>query len=249
MADKIVAIVPAGGIGQRANAGTGMTIPKQYRPILGRSMLRRSVQALLADARIAEVLIGIQAHDDWAVATIEDLERVSLSPVAGPTRAETVLGVLDAALLEGKLAPQDWVLVHDAARPGLPKQDLKSLIDACVHHQQGGLLARQATDTVKFAGLSDGINGPVCSETTLPREQVWFAQTPQMFRAQPLSEALHAGLKNGEALTDEASAMELMGERPLLIAGSARNFKVTWPEDFERMEAVIELEYSDRTGV
>ncbi|KAG0763856.1 hypothetical protein G6F22_018337 [Rhizopus arrhizus] len=121
-----------------------------------------------------------------------------------------------------------WVLVHDAARPGRPEAALRRLIDACLADPVGGLLALPVADTVK--------GGHERVERTLDRNGLWLAQTPQMFRAGVLRDALTAASVNGVTVTDEASALEAAGYAPLLVPGALRNFKVTWPDDFELME-------------
>ncbi|MGE4370584.1 MAG: 2-C-methyl-D-erythritol 4-phosphate cytidylyltransferase [Burkholderiaceae bacterium] len=249
MDKKLIAIVPAGGTGTRA-AGPSADRPKQYRLINGLPMLRRAVLALLADARVQQVRVIVTAGDRWVEQALQDVPRTVWRPCAGATRAQTVLnGIMDAGLYD-----HDWVLVHDAARPGLTTTALGRLIDACLLAGQGGLLALPVADTLKRAAVDPGSHlgsgsgqGPDQSpgrapgqaphvQETIDRSMLWAAQTPQMFPAGPLLQALQAAGPGNPAITDEASAMELAGFRPLLIAGSARNFKVTWPDDFDLME-------------
>ncbi|NYT76699.1 2-C-methyl-D-erythritol 4-phosphate cytidylyltransferase [Alcaligenaceae bacterium] len=156
MHKKLIAIVPAAGIGARALTApkgpndiglTTRALPKQYRLLNGEPMLRLSVQALLADARIAQVRVAVAASDPWVAQVLSGLSRTVWRPCGGPTRAETVL----AALRDARLDPDDWVLVHDAARPGLPIDALGRLIDTCLHNRAGGLLAQPVADTVKRA--------------------------------------------------------------------------------------------------
>ncbi len=228
MYKKLIAIVPAAGIGARAL--TSSSAPKQYRLLNGRPMLRWAVQALLADARIDQVRVAVAQGDAWVAQALDGLPRTVWRPCGGPTRAETVL----AALREAGLEEGDWVLVHDAARPGLPPRALAGLIDACLEGGRGGLLAQPISDTVKHGEQRDA--GHPQSAATVDRSALWLAQTPQMFPALELQRALADALAAGAAVTDEASAMEMAGHRPLLVAGSVRNFKVTWPEDFTLME-------------
>ncbi|MCC2595101.1 2-C-methyl-D-erythritol 4-phosphate cytidylyltransferase [Pusillimonas sp. MFBS29] len=252
MPRKLIAIVPAAGIGARAQSGgaggaspdrgkllAADSLPKQYRLLKGEPMLRWAVKALLADARIEQVRVAVAAHDGWVEQALAGLPRTVWRPCGGPTRAATVL----AALHDAALDSDDWVLVHDAARPGLPASALRSLIDVCLRQNAGGLLAQPVADTVKLAGafaVDDAGSAPVVHngqalagvEKSVPRERLWLAQTPQMFPAARLSDALQAGTQ----FTDEASAIEAAGFTPLLVPGSVRNFKVTWPEDFELME-------------
>lgn len=245
MPEKLTAIVPAAGVGQRAQqAAPGQAPqPKQYRLLHGEPMLRHAVRALLADARISQVLVAVAPGDTAAEAALAGLPRTVVRPCGGATRAQTVM----AALREAGPGPDDWALVHDAARPGLPASALARLIDACLAHGTGGLLALPVADTVKRAAQAErdaclltGGAGVADSgfvvHSTVDREALWAAQTPQMFRALKLLHALEQAHEAGRPVTDEASAMELAGHKPWLVAGSVRNFKVTWPEDFELME-------------
>ncbi len=223
--NRLVALVPAGGVGQRALDSADRSA-KQYRLINGKPMLVWTVERLLADARIQAVVVGVQPEDTEASILFERNQSVNVLPSAGPTRAQTVLQTLEQPLF----GEEDWVLVHDAARPGLPPQALGRLIDACIAADQGGLLALAATDTVKLADNAEPFQRVV---RTLPREQVWLAQTPQMFPVRLLRQVLRQALAAGQSVTDEASAMEWAGYQPLLIPGSLSNSKVTWPEDFQ----------------
>lgn len=242
MSKKIIAIVPAAGVGQRAQTAPSNR-PKQYRLLGGKPMLRWAVEALLADARIEQVRVAISATDDWAQQVLSDLPRTLCRPCGGPTRAETVLG----ALRDADLSDQDWVLVHDAARPGLPASALARLIDVCLDDPVGGLLAQPVPDTVKLSADPDSddqapahgsstSHDRVAVEKTVSRDRLWLAQTPQMFPVGMLKAAMTQALAQGLPVTDEASAIELAGWAPRLVPGSARNFKVTWPEDFDLME-------------
>lgn len=197
-------------------------------------MLRWAVRALLADPRVQEVRVAVAPDDVRAAQALEGLPRTACRPCGGPTRAATVLG----ALQDARLHDEDWVLVHDAARPGLPREALSRLIDACLQMQEGGLLAEPVADTVKRAQHGTGRSGASRVLASVNRDGLWLAQTPQMFLAGQLLTALEAA-RADIRVTDEASAMELAGHRPLLLAGSIRNFKVTWPEHFEMMEQLL----------
>lgn len=235
MTKKLIAIVPAAGVGQRAQSGPSgaenAALPKQYRLIRGEPMLRLAVRALLADSRIDQVRVAVSQDDVWAAQALEGLPRTVWSPCGGPSRAQTVA----AALQEAGLGADDWVLVHDAARPGLPASALARLIDACLAVGRGGLLALRVADTVKRGGRQE-LAGGYAVQATVPRDSLWLAQTPQMFPADLLLRALLAAQAAHASVTDEASALELAGHQPLLVEGAARNFKVTWPDDFELME-------------
>jgi len=222
--ERLIALVPAAGVGTRAALSGNAALPKQYRLLGGLPMLRHAVKALLLDRRVAEVRIAVTAGDMRAESAVAGLPRTVCRPCGGPTRADTVL----AALHDAQLRPHDWVLVHDAARPGLPLEALRRLIDACLTDGTGGLLALPVGDTVKAGGAR--------VVRTLSRDGLWLAQTPQMFRAGLLQAALTRAAERNLAITDEASAMEAAGHAPLLVRGAARNFKLTWPEDFALME-------------
>lgn len=226
--NRIVALVPAAGIGARALGAGEVNLPKQYRVLAGQAMLKHSVQALLADARIQEVRVAIAPGDRYATTVLAGLKRTHCSPCGGATRAQTVLN----ALSEAQLAPEDWVLVHDAARPGLPLDALARLIDACLADSVGGLLAMPAADTLKQA---QPLRAQVAR--TVDREGLWLAQTPQMFRAGLLLKALTRAATAPEPPTDEAQAMEALGYAPILVRGSGKNTKITWPEDFQWVES------------
>lgn len=236
MSKKIIALVPAAGIGARARRQSTAAIlkpdvPKQYELINGLPMLRLSVMAMLADARIDQVRVIVSPSDTWVKQALHGLERTTWRAVGGDTRAETVRnGLVD-------LAPntEDWVVVHDAARPGLPKEALARLLSTCLEQNRGGLLAIPVPDTVKQAQASEkNVVGQ-----TIPRDHLWLAQTPQMFKATELLTALEDAQQQGHPVTDESSAMERFGMQPLLVLGAAQNFKVTWPDDFKFLEKLL----------
>jgi len=229
MSEKIIALIPAGGVGARAQ-GEGHSGPKQYRDINGTPMLEHTVMALLRHAGIAQVHIGVAPNDAY----IDDCgmakyDRVSIHRSGGASRADTVLNTL---LVCGG-GDDDWVLVHDAARPGLRFDCLGRLIKTCLQHDRGGILATPVPDTVKRATVNNGVS---LIDATVPRDGLWLAQTPQMFRVGMLRDALMQAKEQGFEVTDEASAMEFTGYAPLLVKGSIENMKVTWPEDFAVME-------------
>lgn len=240
MNTELIALVPAAGVGSRAvRPGQQHHLPKQYQLIHGQSMLRHTVRALLADDRVMQVCVVVAPDDPWAESALQGLPRCRVLACGGGTRAETVLN----GLRHMALSARSWVLVHDAARPGLPLDSLSRLIDQCSAHEVGGLLALPVPDTVKRAvtvcvpGYEAGAMGasPPVVQASVDRAGLWLAQTPQMFRAGVLLQALEQAGPLNPLVTDESSALELAGYQPLLVEGSPRNFKVTWPQDFEAM--------------
>lgn len=236
---RIVAIVPAGGVGERASRGMVSPVPKQYRTIRGQPMLRTSVLALLSEPRVTRVYVGVQADDEHADVALQGLARVCVTPTAGATRALTVLNTVDFLFQSGGIGDNDWVLVHDAARPGLSPEPLQRLIDTCLTTGLGGLLAMPATDTVKLAAIPQTGSDCLSVQQTVDRNLVWLAQTPQMYKARTLQHALCSAISAGFDVTDESSAIEWAGEPSQLVRGDIANFKVTWPEDFELIERYV----------
>lgn len=233
MSKKIIALVPAAGIGARARREPKAAIlkpdlPKQYELLKGLPMLRLSVMAMLADSRIDQVRVIVSPTDTWAARALAGLERTVWRAVGGDTRAETVHN----GLVDLQASEEDWVVVHDAARPGLPAAALERLISTCLEQDQGGLLAIPVPDTVK---RSESGTEPRVAQT-VSREGLWLAQTPQMFKANQLLEALAQAKESQLEVTDESSAMEYTGVKPVIVLGAAENFKVTWPEDFKLLE-------------
>jgi 2-C-methyl-D-erythritol 4-phosphate cytidylyltransferase len=225
MPPRFWALVPCAGTGTRAG-GEG---PKQYRLLTGRPLVQHTLAAFAGVARLAGTLVVVAHGDGFEAGGGLPGPLFTLVPCGGATRAETVANGLQALQARGA-APDDWVLVHDAARCMVTPVLVDALIDACVDDPVGGLLAQPVADTLKTASAEGRVAG------TLDRRGRWLAQTPQMFRLGPLAQALrHAGA----AVTDEAGAMEALGQQPLLVPGSAQNFKVTWPEDFALAEAVL----------
>ena len=205
--------------------------PKQYLPLLGRAILQHTLERLGHYPRLRGLVVGIAADDAyWPTLAIE-IPNLLTTYVGGAERAQTVLNGLRA--LETYAAPNDWVLVHDAARPCVRHTDIDVLLAAVAGHADGGLLALPLSDTVKRADH----NG--CVEDTVARAGLWRALTPQVFRLAPLSDALESAMRAGIEITDEASAMEYSGARPRLVHGHADNIKITEPEDLALAELFL----------
>lgn len=210
-------VIPAAGSGARMGAPR----PKQYLDLLGQPLLRHSLALFERHADIVGVAVAVAPEDDyWACYDWSEFTRLRLLRVGGATRAETVLNALDA--LRSEIEDDDWVLVHDAARPCLSARLLDKLITTLSQDPVGGILAVPVADTLK---REDG-QGRIAA--TVARDQLWAAQTPQMFRYGLLRRALQAA---GTAVTDEASAIEALGLSPRLVEADRSNLKVTFSDD------------------
>jgi len=224
-----VALVPAAGSGSRFAANQ----PKQYQPLSGKPMLWHAVSAL-ARAPVETVFV-VLAPEDKAFATYDwsafDGKMETLY-CGGGTRRDSVYNGLVAAMAD--VQADDWVLVHDAARPCLPPADLARLYEECQNDEIGGILALPIAETVKRAAKDEGGTQRIAG--TEDRAQLWLAQTPQMFRAGLLVQALRQAKGT---ITDEASAVEQLGLKPRLVAGSRENLKVTWPEDLALAQSIL----------
>jgi 2-C-methyl-D-erythritol 4-phosphate cytidylyltransferase len=207
--------------------------PKQYLALAGRPMLWHAIRAVCVPP-VETVFVVLAPEDRNFAAQDWSAFQGKLEPLycGGETRRDSVYNGIVAAM--SGVHADDWVLVHDAARPCLPRQDLALLINEAQGEQIGAILALPASDTVKKAAKDEaGVHRIAATED---RAQLWLAQTPQMFRAGLLAQAL----KQARGLvTDEASAVEQMGLRPRLVTGSRENLKVTYPEDVAMAEAIL----------
>ncbi|HUJ86212.1 MAG TPA: 2-C-methyl-D-erythritol 4-phosphate cytidylyltransferase [Burkholderiales bacterium] len=207
--------------------------PKQYLALAGKPMLWHAARALCVPA-VETVFVVLAPGDERFAACDWSALGGRIEPLycGGETRRDSVYNGLVAAM--AAVDADDWMLVHDAARPCLPRADLERLIEECRGDAIGGILALPAADTVKRAAKDEA--GALRVAATEDRAQLWLAQTPQMFRAGLLAQALKDA-RSG--LTDEASAIEAMGLRPRLVTGSRENLKVTFAEDLGIAEAII----------
>lgn len=220
---SIVAVVPAAGVGSRMQADR----PKQYLKISGKTILEHTVEKLLTHTLVDKVIVAISDNDPYfpqlSLANNPEVIRVS----GGKERADSVLSALD--YIESNQLAQ-WAMVHDAARPCVDLNDIDNLIEVAVTNQLGGILATPVRDTMKRANAQQNI------DHTVDREALWHALTPQLFKTQPLRYALSQALDQGVPITDEASAIEWLGEKPALVHGRADNIKITQPEDLALAE-------------
>lgn len=222
--NRFYALIPAAGSGSRM----GGAVEKQYMDLNAVPMIAHAMMVLAREPRIARIFVVLSPTDKrWNNYAWQGWEeRIEVLRCGGATRAETVLNGLDA--IAKVCAADDWVLVHDAARPCLPDEMLTKLLDEVADDPVGGLLAVPVADTLKRAAVD--MSSGTRAEATVPRAGLWQAQTPQMFRHGTLVQALRAA---GSNMTDEASAIEQLGLQPRLVESDSRNLKVTYPQDLE----------------
>lgn len=219
-------VMPAAGSGRRF----GHPLPKQYAPLCGRTVIEWALEPFIADPRCAGVVVAIAPGDAHWQHIAARLPHVAVAP-GGAARSDSVRSALLA--LAARARADDWVLVHDAARPCLSLADRDRLLKELGGHSVGGLLATRAADTLKRAAENLSV------VMTLDRTDLWRALTPQMFRYGPLCAALDAAKALGHSPSDEAQAFEWLGEHPALIEGSAANLKVTSTSDLALAEALL----------
>lgn len=227
---RFYALIPAAGSGSRM----GGAVEKQYMDLNAVPMIAHAMMVLAREPRIEKLFVVLSPADKrWNNYAWQGWEeRIEVLRCGGVTRAETVLNGLDA--MSGRCAADDWVLVHDAARPCLPDAMLAKLLDEIADDPVGGLLAVPVADTLKRTS-ADTMSG-TRAEATVPRAGLWQAQTPQMFRHGTLVRALRAA---GSDMTDEASAIEKMGLQPRLVESDSRNLKVTYPQDLALASMIL----------
>lgn len=216
--ETVWGVVPAAGVGKRMAADR----PKQYLPLLGKTVIEHTLQRLLAAEVWAGIVVAVSAEDPyWLELPIASHPQIYTAP-GGNERADSVLNALD--YIQDRAKDNDWVLVHDAARPCISAEDVIKLISGLKNDSVGGILALPVHDTLKR------VAGDSITET-VDRSAIWRALTPQMFRYGALRHALRDAAAKGSVVTDEASALELQGLQPKIVEGRPDNIKVTRPED------------------
>ncbi len=217
------AVIPAAGVGKRM----GSNIPKQYLPLAGTTVLQQTLSVFLNHADIGGIVLSISDNDPYWQDMAGEYQQNNSKPVlvasGGQERCYSVLNALN--LLSNYAQEDDWVLVHDAARPCLLSSDIDLLISGLKDSACGGLLGLPMADTVKRCDPEHQVLG------TVDRSDLWRALTPQMFPLRLLKEALTHALDNNALVTDEASAIELQGLQPKIIEGQGSNIKITHPSD------------------
>lgn len=218
-------IIPAAGSGSRMGADA----PKQYLNLNGKSLIQHVIKVFDQATKINSIHIILSEGDaHWRSAYLNLSSKAQVHYCGGDMRATTVLNGLNA--IEAQVGVDDWILVHDAARPGLSNLLLKQLLSTLENDDVGGLLALPLADTLKRADSEQRVSA------TVPRTDLWQAQTPQMFRYATLKKALTEF--NGSP-TDEAEAIEALGLKPKLVTGELRNLKVTYPQDLAVLSALL----------
>jgi 2-C-methyl-D-erythritol 4-phosphate cytidylyltransferase len=222
---KVFALVLAAGQGTRI----GDAVPKQYLPVAGKPMMFHSIEALARVSRIEKLFVVLAPMDrhwgqhDWS----EFPDKVEAAFCGGEHRAESVLNTLKH--IQSRAAPDDWILVHDAARPCIATELVEQFLDEIGDDLVGGLLAMPLADTLKRGGEGQRV------EATIPRTGLWRAQTPQLFRYS----ILRKGIEKNPGATDESEAVESLGHEPRLAEGENSNIKVTFAEDLVLAEMIL----------
>ena len=225
-------VIPAGGNGQRMQnkpQQNQAACAKQFLSVCGKTILEHSISTFLNDMDCQHIYIAVADSEIDKVNLMFSDSRVQIIR-GGKTRMQSVLAGLNALL--GYIDDEAWVMVHDAARANLYASDLQKLKQAVYQEAFGGILATPAKDTLKFVSGN-------CIVSTLDREKIWHALTPQMFRLQKLYAAMNQAILEGVELSDEASALEYIGAKVVLVAGRSDNIKLTFAEDLPVMNELI----------
>ncbi|KMZ11875.1 2-C-methyl-D-erythritol 4-phosphate cytidylyltransferase [Candidatus Burkholderia humilis] len=228
-ASRLFALIPCAGTGTRSGAPS----PKQYHTVAGQPMLHYTLAAFDACSEFSQTLVVLAPDDTHFDARRFAGLRFAVERCGGASRQASVYNGLQALTTFGA-RDDDWVLVHDAARPGITPELICKLVAELRDDAVGGILALPVADTLKRVApnMPDAPSTGVRIARTESRDGLWQAQTPQMFRVGVLREAIERARHDGHDLTDEASAIEWLGHSPKLVQGGLRNFKVTYPEDF-----------------
>lgn len=221
-------VIPAAGIGARMGAGK----PKQYLMIGDKTILEHTLLRILALPDLAGIIVALSQEDTyWKPLSIFQNPLVHTT-IGGENRADSVLNGL--RYLADKISDQDWVLVHDAARPCVTLENIQQLCNELAENNVGGILAVPVSDTLKQVGNKAEI------QSTLDRSSLWQAQTPQMFRYKLLHDCLAQSLATKQTVTDESSAVELCGYKPQVVEGRSDNIKITRPDDLLLAEFILQ---------
>jgi len=224
---KYWVVIPAAGVGSRM----GVDKPKQYISINDKTIIEHTIDCFIDREEIEKIVVAISKEDEfWPTLSISNHDKIIVAP-GGEERYQSVLNSLQ--ILSGKAEANDWVLVHDAARPCLNQSAIDRLIIELRTHDVGGILALPCRDTMKRANETGEI------DKTVERESLWHAQTPQMFKYEKLLSAIEDALTKKVVVTDESMAMERLGYKPLLVQGHQENIKVTHKDDLETLKLYL----------
>ena len=224
---QVHVLIPAAGQGTRF----GGVMLKQYLPVCGKPVLAHSIRVFQFHPLVSSITVVLAEDDQWFESAVGLLAATVKTVIGGDTRAQSVRNGL--RYIAENYSETDWVLVHDAARPCLSASRLEKFLEQGLESADGAILAMPVGDTLKRAGDSQEI------VSTVDRSELWAAQTPQLFHVGALAEAIDAAQNAGCELTDEASAMEFVGVRPLLVKGSSANIKITHSSDLAIAEALL----------
>jgi len=224
---RVHALIPAAGRGSRY----GGAVLKQYLPISGKAVLAHSIRAFQFHPMISHITVVLADDDQLFDSAVGALASNVDTVIGGDTRAQSVRNGLRH--IADNHPGDDWVLVHDGARPCLSAHSLDRLLEQGLQSPDGAIIAMPVSDTLKCAGDEKEITA------TVDRSGLWAAQTPQLFRIEALAQAIDAAQQAGREITDEASAMEFVGAKPLLVMGSVANIKITYPVDLAIAEALL----------
>jgi 2-C-methyl-D-erythritol 4-phosphate cytidylyltransferase len=227
MSGAVYAVVPAAGAGKRM----GSTTPKQYLELAGRTVLEHTLWRLAGHAQIQKVVVAISSGDEYYASLRTRLPAKVSHVLGGAERCHSVLSALHA--LSAQASADDWVMVHDAARPCVRVEDLDRMLETLCDSAVGGILAAPVRDTLKRCDADGAI------VATVDRTALWHALTPQMFRLGTLTHAIETALAAGVIVTDEAQAIERIGLTPHVVAGHADNLKITHPEDLSLAALIL----------
>jgi len=233
ISERIWAVVPAAGVGSRMK----LDIPKQYAKLNGKTIIEHTLSRLLAHPLIEGIIVAISPEDQYWPSLALSFDKPVIVVNGGQERCHSVLNGLN--YLTGKISSEDWVLVHDAARPCLRLSDIDKLIKELKDHPVGGILACPVRDTMKRSNEKNDVIA------TVERTTLWHAFTPQMFRLGVLKSALLKALDSGQIVTDEASAIESNDRAPHLVEGCRDNIKITQQEDLSLAEYYLEKQVKE----
>ncbi len=224
---KYFCIIAAAGVGQRM----GSNLPKQYSTIAGRTLLEWAIDPFLNSPKIERIIVALSKDDCWFAQLAISKNPKITTAVGGAIRYQSVLSALHS--LSNTASNDDWVIVHDAARPNFKLEDLNKLINTVGDHPVGGILGTPLSDSLKKVNFENSI------ESNIPREGLWRAWAPQIFRYGLLVSSHEKCLNDNYSVTDESSAIHYLGYQSLMVSGRSDNFKVTTPEDFEMMSKLL----------